>query len=262
VSGPRAVRIQETVPGLNSATFAVTITNTGPVAVRLGEVHLAFAVRRNDVELSCSAQSGDRANYVDTLAPGESFTATANLGCWTPIVGEYVVSVFAAFDSDGGGGARGDAVGEVGLEILDPSGRAAHEAPTHSGLFALAGGAIRTPPVGVLEAGDGGYHLAIALVNAGKSPLELQAARVSLRVYAAGAATPCASQTDAIPIPRLTSGAVHVLHVPVTCVRDRTGDYVVVAHLAFEGEAEGAGFDVGPVAVRVTRDLDVLIPRW
>jgi hypothetical protein len=261
VRAPSAVDIAETSLGLNPATIAVTMTNTGAAAVRLGEVHLGFVVKRGDVELSCAPQAVDRANDADTLAPGESFTATGNLGCWTPIAGEYVARVFVAFDADGEGVAPGDLAGEIHFAIVDSSRRAAREAPTHPGLFALAGGAIRTPPVADVDAAERGYQVAVVVMNASARNITFPAARVSLRVYAAGATTPCTGEATAIRLPQLGSGQVQVLHVPVTCLRDRLGDYVVVVHAAFEGEAEEAGFDIGRVPVRVTRDLDVLIPR-
>jgi hypothetical protein len=83
---------------------------------------------------------------------------------------------------------------------------------------------------------------------------------VSLRAYLGGAATPCTSEAFVRRVPALSVGAVRVLHVPVTCVRDRPGDYVVAAHVTFDGEGEISGFDVGRVSVRVTRDLDVMVP--
>ncbi|MGO8997709.1 MAG: hypothetical protein ACLQVI_30700 [Polyangiaceae bacterium] len=261
VRAPQTFGIDETSLGLNEGAVSVTITNTGRSSVPVGVVGVAFTTWRGDVELPCISQTPDRANDADALAPGESFTATVNLGCWTPIAGNYVSRVFVQLDaSDGGGKTRGDFAGEIGFAVLDPSDRAAREAPSHRGLFALAGGALRTPPIGELEPAERGYHVTIVFVNAGPRPLALPPVRASLRVYALGSTTPCAGESMVRSLPPLASGAIQVVHLPVTCVRDRQGDYDVVVHVLFEGEGEASGFDVGHVNVRVTRDLDVIMP--
>ena len=258
-SGPREFTIDQTTLGLNEGIVTVVLTNVGPTARRLGKVRLAFAIHRNDVELPCVARKPDYANDAGTLAPGESFTATSNLGCWTPIAGTYTARAFVTFDADGGA-AQGDLAGQATFALVAPSGNAAHEAPSHPGLFALAGGGALTLPVPEGEQEDRDYKIAIVFTNATPRELDVPPVRASLIVYRIGEETPCMGEAIVRSLPSLASGAINVLRLPVTCVRDKPGDYVIVARVAFEHEDEKVAFDAGRVRVRVTTDLGTILP--
>ncbi len=256
VHAPSSLTIDETTLGLNEAAIAVTIANSGRAPRRLGDIRLTFAVLRRGVELSCAPRTShpDHASDAGTLAPGEAFTATANLGCWTPIAGAYSVKAFVAFDADGPNQGRGDLAGEFPFMIVDPNDRAAKAAPLHPDLFALSGGNAGTAPVGEREPDDRVYSVGIVLVNAGPRALALPALSASLRVYRIGEGLPCAGESFVRPLPALAPGAVYVTHVPATCIRDQPGDYLIVTHVVFDGEDATTGFDIGRVNVRVTSD--------
>ena len=259
--------IDETAVGMNETNVSVTITNTGSLTEPIGMLHLAFHIHRGDVELPCLPRKVDHANDAGVLPPGASFTVTTPLGCWTPVAGEYRVGVVLSFDDPSRTALRS----AFEFEVEDPRGRAAHESPTHPGIFALAGGDSKTLPIQEEKAAIGQYGIALVVANVSTRAVVLPPALVSLRVFRIGDPLPCVGETFARSLPPLAPGAVEVVHVPVTCVRDKLGDYLVRIQLAFLGEddpssseapsSEAHSFEAGRVRVRVTREAGA-VPLW
>jgi hypothetical protein len=76
---------------------------------------------------------------------------------------------------------------------------------------------------------------------------------VTLEVFRVGDALPCTSQVSLHAIAPLEPGAIHVEHVPVTCLRDRLGVYWLRALVGF---VANEAVEAGRLRVEVTRDVD------
>ena len=233
LSVPSEFTIDQTTLGLNEGIVTVTITNAGPSARRLGKVRLAFAIHRNDVESLRSAEA-------------RHLRKRRRHACARRVI--HCDGEPRMLDSD-----RGQVCGASVRDLRygwrrrprrsrrpgrlcagQPNGNAAHEAPSHPGLFALAGGGALTLPVPEGEPEDRSYKIAIVFSNATRHDLEVPPVRASLLVYRVGEETPCTGEAIVRSLPSLASGALNVLRIPVTCVRDKPGDYVIVARVAFD----------------------------
>jgi hypothetical protein len=245
---PRFVGFESTSYGLNDALAAITVTNDGSEPVPVGDLRVAFEVRRNQIAFPCERQSYSRELDAATLPPHGSFTGYAPLRCWTPLPGSYDAEATVGF----AGGTR-LMVASFGFHVVDDSKTSARPIPSRPGLYVLAGDETRVLPVPEGTSSAPGPRFAVVFVNASERPLALPPARVTLEVFRVGDALACTSQVSVHVVAPLDPGAVHVEHVPVTCLRDRIGVYWLRALVGFEANE---AVEAGRVRVEVTRNVD------
>jgi hypothetical protein len=249
---PSTVAFGSTDLGRNDALVAIRVTNEGDAPVLVGDLRVAFEVRRGATAFACERQVSARDFDAASLRPGESFTAETPLRCWTPLPGTYDGRAVVAV-----GGASAALTAPFRFEVTDPRGDASRPYPTRPGLYVLAGGALQTLPIPDASPEERSYHAVVVLVNATPREMALPPARVRLDVYRSGDPLPCTSQVSLRPVAPIPAGAVDVERIPVTCLRERRGAYEIHASVAFDDDPPASA---GRFRVRVTDDLGVIVP--
>ncbi len=249
VSAPSRVAFEGAALGRNDALVAIRVTNEGDAPVKVGPLRVAFALRKGAVAYACDPVAPSRDLDAGTLAPGATFRADEPLRCWTPLAGAYEGEASIAFRDE-------RVVAPFAIEVVDRAGRAARPYAPDPGLYVLAGGDPRVVPIAPTAAEDGGYRAAVLFVNDADRGRALPPARVSLVVYRRGDALPCTGESSLRALPAIGPGEVHVEHVPIGCLRDRTGDYEVHVLVAL---GDGPQVEAGRFPVRVTREAGVVL---
>jgi hypothetical protein len=215
-------------------------------------------VQRDGVAFRCEPHDESHEHDAAVLAPGESFAFARTMHCWTPAPGRYEVESFIALGDD----PTFALAGTFAMDLLDDPASAPRACPERPGLYVAMGGDRRTQPIPMRRDGrEDGYHVVIVIANASRAPVHGGSLKVAFMVRRKGSDVACGGETIARSLPEtLASGEVHVFRVPVTCIREKEGAYVVTGQLAFDEPVGSDAIEIGRVSVRVTSDPLLLWP--
>jgi hypothetical protein len=257
VRGPSAVSYASTSVGLNDAEVAIVLRNVSGVARAIGAVKIRFAVRREGVEFRCEAHDEEHEREPRVLAEGETFAFVRTMHCWTPIPGRYDVQPFVALGSAPYTRAEPFTMAVESDAVFGP-----RACPARPGLFAAMGGDRRSPPMPMRREGRAeGYRAVIVVANGSAHAVAGGPVKLAFLVTKKGSDLTCGGETIARTLPpSLAPGEVSVLRVPVECIREVEGDYVVKGQLAFDEPPGSDAIEIGRMGVRVTSDPLLLWP--
>lgn len=131
---PKTIAFDPWTLGRNEAPVTITLTNAGSLPVRVGTLRPSFELHKDGVAFPCEPRALDRAEEAGTLHPGDSFTVSTTLGCWTPLTGRYTGRAFVAFGAEA---TVAEEAGELAFDVIDPAGRSGRPDAARPGLSTL-----------------------------------------------------------------------------------------------------------------------------
>jgi hypothetical protein len=258
---PAQVRWLQTTLGPTKPTLGVVVANRGASPLDVSDLRVHVEAVLDDVSFRCADEVGPTTNPREheprNLPPGGSFVFKRTLDCALPLVGNYAIRVAVAFGR--GGTATVREVRSFGLRVF-----AAKEIePRNIEPIPALWGALGATPIEEGRPGAAG-RLVVALVNGGRTPLELPRFRLAVRVYRLGAPLPCEDAPLELKTPAVL-GAGKSYHEPieVSCLGlGVAGKYEVVGRVRV-GERDGDGpweTELGRLRVEISDDPSRIVP--
>ncbi len=257
--GPsRAAYLAETL-GAERQMVDIRLVNEGQGRVDVRGIRFDFKAYRGRVPFPCvtSDEPLVHGREVASLRAGESFTFVRRLDCATPLPGHYDVTMrlqLPGWTSDGGGKVLGGFALDVVARAEQPMAY-----PGREELYVLMTGAPLTRPLSPEGWSRGDYHVLVAAVNGGTTPVRVGPMRLSFRSRREGAASECAARGNVLPFPDvLEAGATLVLKAPLACPPSQEGVYLVVGSVALDDDS--AAIEAGRLRLTVSSAPQLFAP--
>lgn len=254
---PTHVRWVPTTLGPSKPTLSVVVTNRGSAQVDVSNLRVHLEAIREAVSFRCAEEVGAApgAREPKTLQAGATFAFERTLDCALPLVGNYAIRVGVSFGR--GAWAELRDVRAFNLRVfaapeIEP--RAIEPIP---GLWGALGA------TSVMEGrASGSGRLVVAIVNGGRTPLELPRFRLALRVYRVGVPIPCEDAPIDLKTPAVL-GVGESYHEPVevSCLGlGVVGKYDIAGLLQMGSTGAGWQTELGRLRVEISNDPTSTIP--
>ena len=249
---PKHVRWLPATLAPSKPMLGVVVTNRGEVPLDVSDLRVHLQAIREEVSFRCAEEvgAGPGAREPEALAVGASFVFERTLDCGLPLVGSYAIHVGVSFGHGSWGVARD--VRSFSLRVFATPAIEPRRVEPIPGLWGGLGA------TSVMQGGQPGRsgRLVVALVNGGRTPLELPRFRLVLRVFRVGTPIPCEDAPIDIHAPAVLGGG-ESYHEPieVSCLGlGVAGQYEVAGRLEIGGPEEGSQVELGRLRVEIANE--------
>jgi hypothetical protein len=238
--------------GPTKSTLGIGVANRASAPLDVSDLRVHLEAVREGVSFQCSKQVGaaQPTREPKVLGPGASFVFERTLDCALPLVGTYAVRVAVSFGR--GEWARPHDVHAFTMRVFATPDVAPRSVDPLPGLW----GAVGAGPVLFGDTGRGSGRIVVALVNGGRTPLELPRFRLALRVFRVGTLIPCEEEPMELKTPAvLAAGAAHDEPIEVSCLGlGVPGKYEVLARLQIGSRADHPEIELGRLRIEISND--------
>jgi hypothetical protein len=258
LQSPMHVRWVQTTLGASKPTLGVVVVNRGAATVDVSNLRVHLDAIRESVSFHCAEEVGAASGSREptSLAAGASFTFERTLDCALPLVGSYAIRVGVSFGH--GDWSKLREVRAFNLRVF-----ATHELePRHVEPVPGLWGALGASNVMNGRRAGGPGRLVVALVNGGRTPLELPRFRLALRVYRVGVPVPCEDAPIELKTPPVL-GVGESYHEPidVSCLGlGVLGKYDIAGRLEIGTNGDGWQTELGRIRVEISNELPPAMP--